>query len=116
MQGKCFINRNTLEIIHHYDAVITQLIDNIKKSAFKTAYFLKLLNLKATFFDTKMREKRFTNEEVKLLSKQLYPEQYQSYKEAFVGKLLEKSKAQLRDGLGVHFEEVLANSKQKYGV
>lgn len=107
---------NTLDIIHNYDLVITQLIEDIKKSDFKTAYFLKLLNLKDSFFYKKMREKRFTNEEVKLISKHLYPEQYQAYKDELIGKMLEESKAQLKAGLGVNFEEVLANSKQKYGV
>lgn len=107
---------NTLEIIHNYDTIITQLIEDIKKSDFKTAYFLKLLNLKDSFFYKKIREKRFTNEEVKLISKHLYPEQYQAYKDELIGKMLEKSKAQLKAGLGVNFEDVLANSKQQYGV
>ncbi|APZ46753.1 hypothetical protein BW723_10870 [Polaribacter reichenbachii] len=107
---------NNLEIIHNYDTVISQLIEDIKKSDFKTAYFLKLLNLKDSFFYKKMREKRFTNEEVKLISKHLYPEQYQEYKDAVIGKLLEKSKAQLKDGLGVNFEIILEKSKEKYGV
>jgi hypothetical protein len=107
---------NTLEIIHKYDTVIDQLITDMKKSDFKTTYFLKLLNLKDSFFYKKMREKRFTNEEVKLISKHLYPDQYQIYKDALISDLLEKSKAELKEGLGVDFEEVVANSKQKYGV
>jgi len=107
---------NTLEVIHNYDSVITQLIEDIKKSDFKTTYFLKLLNLKDSFFYKKMREKRFTNEEVKLISKHLYPEQYQAYKDELISKLLEKSKAELKAGLGINFETVLANSKQQYGI
>lgn len=107
---------NTLEIIHNYDSVMTQLIEDIKKSDFKTAYFLKLLDLKDSFFYKKMREKRFTNEEVKLISKHLYPEQYQDYQDALIGKMLDKSKAQLKAGLGVDFENVLATSKLKYNV
>ncbi|MCL7762350.1 hypothetical protein MPF19_02905 [Polaribacter sp. Z014] len=107
---------NTLEIIYNYDTVINKLIEDIKKSDFKTAYFLKLLNLKDSFFYKKMREKRFTNEEVKLISKHLYPEEYQAYKDVLIGELLEKSKAQLKAGLGVDFETVLTNSKHKYGV
>lgn len=107
---------NTLEIIHNYDSVITQLIEDIKKSDFKTAYFLKLLNLKDSFFYKKMREKRFTNEEVKLLSKHLYPEQYQEYKDELIGELLDKSKRQLKEGLGIDFEEVLATTQKQYDV
>ena len=50
-----------------------------------------------------MREKRFTNEEVKLLTQHLYPEEYQAYKDLLISELLEKSKAQLKAGLGLNF-------------
>jgi hypothetical protein len=107
---------NTLESIHRYDSVLTQLIIDIKSSDFKTAYFLKLLNLKDSFFYKKMREKRFTTEEVKLISKHLYPEQYQEFKDALLGKLIEKSIAELKVGLGEDFEAIIATSKQQYGL
>jgi hypothetical protein len=106
---------NAIEVVHNYDLVITKLMEDIKKSDFKVAYFLKLLNLKSSFFYKKMREKRFTNEEVKLLSKHLYPEQYQAYKDVLISALLEKSEAELSAGLGVDFEGVLKESKLKYG-
>lgn len=105
-----------LDVIYQYDAVVTQLIQDIKKSDFKTSYFLKLLNLKDSFFYKKMREKRFTNEEVKLLSQHLYPEQYQEYKDELTERLLEKSKNQLENGEGVDFEKVLLKSQKQYGV
>lgn len=107
---------NNLDIIYKYDDVITQLIQDIKKSDFKTSYFLKLLNLKDSFFYKKMREKRFTNEEVKLLSQHLYPEQYQEFKDKLISKLLEKSKSQLENGEGVDFEKVLLKSKKQYDI
>jgi len=107
---------NTLETIYNYDIIITQLIEDIKKSNFKTTYFLKLLNIKDSFFYKKMREKRFTSQEVKLLSQHLYPEQYQEFRDHLIGKLIEKSKKQLKEGKVINFEEVLKNSKQMYNV
>lgn len=105
-----------LDVVYQYDVVVTQLIQDIKKSDFKTSYFLKLLNLKDSFFYKKMREKRFTNEEVKLLSQHLYPEQYQEYKDELTGKLLKKSKNQLENGEGVDFEKILLKSQKQHGV
>lgn len=107
---------NNLELIHNYDHIVTQLIEDIKKSDFKTAYFLKLLNVKDSFFFKKMREKRFSTDEVKLLSKHLYPNQYQEFQDQVIAKFIEKSKNQLNEGLGLDFEKVLATSKKQYGV
>lgn len=107
---------NNIDVIYKYDAVISQLIEDIKKSDFKTAYFLKLLNLKDSFFYKKMRERRFTNDEVKLLSKHLYPEQYQDFRDSLTSRLIEKSKHQLENGESVDFENILELSKQKYGL
>lgn len=107
---------NTLKLIHDYDIVVTQLIEDIKKSDFKIAYFLKLLNLKSSFFYKKMREKRFTNEEVKLLSQHLYPEQYQAYQDELLSNYITKAKEQLQQGKGINFETTLANTKEQYNV
>lgn len=107
---------NTLKLIHDYDTVIDKLIEDIKKSDFKVSYFLKILNVKSSFFYKKMREKRFTNEEVKILSKHLYPEEYQAYQDELLGDYIEKAKKQLQNGEGINFEETLAKTKQQFDV
>jgi hypothetical protein len=106
---------NTIDIIYEYDSIVSKLAEDIKKSDYKVQYFLKLLNLKSSFFYKKLREKRFTSEEMKLISKHLYPKDYQDYQEALLNDLLEKSKAQLKAGSGMDFEKTLEETKRKYG-
>lgn len=107
---------NTLKLIDNYEALTNQLIEDIKKSDFKVAYFLKLLNLKSSFFYKKMREKRFTNEEVKILSQHLYPEEYQAYLDEQLSNYISLAKKQLEQGKGINFETTLTASKKQYGV
>jgi len=107
---------NKVSVIYEYDAIINKLAEDIKKSDYKVQYFLKLLNLKSSFFYKKIREKRFTSEEMKLISKDLYPFEYQKYKEKLISDLLEKSKQQIREGKTSNFENILQESKNKYGI
>lgn len=107
---------NKISIIYEYDNIINKLSEDIKKSDYKVQYFLKLLNLKSSFFYKKLREKRFTSEEMKLISKHLYPKEYQEYQETLLSELIEKSRSQLKAGEGVDFENTLTASKQKYNV
>lgn len=53
---------------------------------------------------------------MKIISKHLYPQEYQEYQEALLIGLLEKSRIQLKTGKVVHFEKTLEASKQKYNV
>jgi len=106
---------NKIDIIYEYAGIINRLAEDIKKSDYKVQYFLKLLNLKNSFFYKKLREKRFTSEEIKLISKHLYPKEYQEYQDHLLSKLIETSRAQLKAGKGVDFENTLTESKNKYG-
>lgn len=106
---------NIIDVIYEYDSIVSKLAEDIKKSDYKVQYFLKLLDLKSSFFYKKLREKRFTSEEMKLISKHLYPKDYQDYQEALLNDLLEKSKAQLKAGSGMDFEKTLAETKHNYG-
>jgi hypothetical protein len=105
-----------ISIIYEYDSIINRLSEDIKKSDYKVQYFLKLLNLKSSFFYKKLREKRFTSEEMKLISRYLYPKEYQEYQESLLSEFLERSRAQIKEGQGIDFENTLAESKQNYNV
>ena len=107
---------NKISVIYEYDAIIDKLAEDIKKSDFKIQFFLKLLNLKSSFFYKKLREKRFTSEEMKTISKHLYPSDYQNYKDKLIQELLEISKNQILNGETSNFENILQESKNKYGV
>ncbi len=107
---------NTVATIYNYDAIISHLAEDIKKSNYKINYFLNLLNLKPSFFYKKLKEKRFTSTEMKLIAKHLYPEEYQEYKDALISRFLARSKEQIAQGEGLDFESILEDSKQKYGI
>lgn len=72
--------------------------------------------MKRGFFYKKIKEKRFTNEEVKLLSKYLYPNDYNELEMKAIMGLLEKSKSEIKVGEYRDFETVLNESKAKYGL
>jgi predicted lipase len=107
---------NTINIIYEYDKIIDQLGDDIKKSNYKLQYFLDLLNLKRSFFYKKLKEKRFTSDEMKVLSKHLYPEEYKEYEVNLINQLLEKSEKEIKDGNYSDFETLLNETKKEYGL
>lgn len=107
---------NTIEVINEYDRLVGELGETIKKSPYKTQFFLDLLNIKRGFFYKKIKEKRFTSEEVKLLSPYLYPKVYNELEVKAIKNLLEKSKQEFKEGRFRNFDEVLKESKAKYGI
>ncbi|MDP2687931.1 MAG: hypothetical protein Q8O62_11955 [Aequorivita sp.] len=107
---------NTIEVINEYDRLVGELGETIKKSPYKTQFFLDLLNIKRGFFYKKIKEKRFTSKEVKLLSKYLYPNEYNELEVKAIKELLEKSKGEIKAGKYRDFEAVLNESKAKYGL
>ncbi|OAB80315.1 hypothetical protein [Cochleicola gelatinilyticus] len=102
---------NKVQVIHEYDRIVTQLIDDIRNSHYKLQFFLELLQIKRGFFYKKMKEKRFTSEEVKTLSRYLYPEAYESYKVDVISKLLKASEKDIKEGRLKDINEVLGGGK-----
>lgn len=107
---------NAIEVINEYDRLVGELGETIKSSPYKTQFFLDLLNLKPGFFYKKIKEKRFTSEEVKLLSKYLFPKEYNQLEIKAIKELLEQSKGEIKAGEYRDFEAVLNESKAKYGL
>jgi len=107
---------NTISIINEYDRIMDGLADDIKNSHYKIQYFLDLLDLKRGFFYKKLKEKRFTSEEMKVLSKYLYPEEYKNYEVETIDKLINISIEQIENGKSGNFEVLLKETMTKYGV
>lgn len=107
---------NTVNIIYEYDKVVSTIGEDIKKSNYKVQYFLDLLNLKRSFFYKKLKEKRFTSDEMKILSKHLYPEEYKDYEVSIINKLIEKSREEIKKGEIDNFETLLEETKKEYGL
>jgi hypothetical protein len=92
------------------------LADDIKNSNYKVQFFMDLLGLKRGFFYKKLKEKRFTSEEMKVLSKHLYPEEYSDYEVEIIDKLLEISSQQIKDGNFKTHNVVMEEMREKYGL
>ena len=107
---------NTIKIINEYDRIMDGLADDIKNSHYKVQYFLDLLNLKRGFFYKKLKEKRFTSEEMKILSKSLYPKEYKDYEIEMIDKLLDVSSQQIKDGQFSTHDMVMEKMREKYGL
>lgn len=104
---------NTVELINQYDELIDRIGEDIKKSPYKTQFFLDILNIKRGFFYKKIKEKKFTSEEVKKLSKYLYPVENESYEVKLITRLIEKSRSQIKNGEVEDFEMILKETKQE---
>ena len=107
---------NNIEIIYEYDKIMNRLGDEVKSSNYKIQYFLDLLQIKRSFFYKKLKEKRFTSEEVIKLSKSLFPEEYNDYEVQVINNLIDRSKEEIKNNKGKDFELFLNEQKEKYGL
>ena len=107
---------NTVNVIYKYNTIMERLADDIKNSNYKVQFFMGLLNLKRGFFYKKLKEKRFTSEEMMVLSKHLYPKEYSDYEVEMIDKLLEVSNKQIKDGLYTTHAVVMEEMREKYGL
>lgn len=107
---------NTIELIDRYEELEDRIGEDIKKSPYKTQFFLNLLNLKRGFFYKKIKEKKFTSEEIKKLSSYLYPGEKELYEVELISKLIEKSQKQIRNGEAEDFEVILKKTKTVHGL
>ena len=107
---------NTIDLIYKYDELMNNLASDLKSSNYKLQFFMDLLGLKRGFFYKKLKEKRFTSEEVMKISKHLYPEEYSDYEVEIIDKLLVKSQQQIKEGNFKTHENVMNEMRKKYGL
>ena len=107
---------NNIQVIYEYDKIMSRLGEEIKKSNYKIQYFLDLLQIKRSFFYKKLKEKRFTSEEVIKLSRSLFPDEYNEYEVQLINELIERSKEDIKNNKGKKFEIFLNEQKEKYGL
>ena len=107
---------NTLEIVYAYDKLLDRLAEDVKSSKYKLQFFLDILKIKRGLFYKKMKLKRFTSEEMILLTQHLYKDEFEEYQEAIILKKLEESKEQIIKGKTVNFEQVITEAKNRYAL
>lgn len=107
---------NAINVIYEYDELMSNLANDLKNSHYKMQFFMDLLGLKRGFFYKKLKEKRFTSDEMKILSKHLYPKEYSEYEVEMIDKLLDISKQEFQNGKGEDFKVLLRETRAKYGL
>ncbi len=98
-------------LIVNYENYVNSLPDLIKESKYKTEHFINILGIGAATFYRKLKSKSFTINEVKIISKELYPVEF--YK-AELEESLQLSEQQIKEGKVLTNEEVLKRIQQKY--
>lgn len=107
---------NAINVIYEYDELMSNLASDLKNSHYKMQFFMDLLGLKRGFFYKKLKEKRFTSDEMKILSKHLYPKEYSEYEVEMIDKLLDISSQQIKDGNYKTHNVVMEEMREKYGL
>lgn len=91
------------------------LLNNVEKhianSPYKVEYIIKELGITKTTYYKKVHERRFDINELMRIFSILYPAEYESI---YIGRMLEESIAQAKQGLVSTTEEVLNRCNAKY--
>ena len=107
---------NNIEVAYRYDVFLERLPGEIKKSNYKIQYFLDLLDVKRSFFYKKLKEKRFSSDEIIKISKALYPDEYSDYEIKLINKVIDKSRQEAKEGKYRDASIFLNEQKEKYGL
>lgn len=89
-------------------------IDEIlKNSPFKMSYIIEKSGIKKPTFFKKLKEKRFTPEELLIISKTIEPRQWRNETKEEILESLKKSEEDIRNGRVYSYEEVKERSKKR---
>lgn len=98
-------------IIVNYENLVNSLPQLIKESKYKTEHFINIIGVATATFYRKLKTNSFTIDEVKIISKELYPLEF--YK-AELEESLKLSEKQIKTGKVLANEDVLRKIRQKY--
>ena len=89
-------------------------IDEIlKNSPFKMSYIIEKSGIKKPTFFKKLKEKRFTPEELLVISKTIEPKQWRNETKEEILESLKRSEEDFKNGKGIPGEVVLENMKKR---
>ncbi|MCV9927648.1 hypothetical protein OIU83_08305 [Flavobacterium sp. LS1R49] len=98
-----------IEIVENYENYINNLPDLIGKSYYKAEFFMQKLGLKHATYYRKLKSKSFTNQEVKLLTTLLFPQEILMLE-------LQKSEEDIKAGRTINFEDFKEKLRTKYNI
>lgn len=107
---------NKIAQIKSVEEMMSGVGEAIKKSPYKTAFFMDKLQIKPSFFYKKMRNNSFTIAEFKEIAPYLYEKDQKTHEKEIINNLLNISKLEITGGNTRDFEVLLAEAKKLYDI
>jgi hypothetical protein len=98
-----------IEIVENYENYINDLPELINKSYYKAEFFMQKLGLKHATYYRKLKSKTFTHQEVKLITKLLFPED-------MLKQELQKGEDDIISGRTIDFDDFKEKLRAKYNI
>ncbi|KPH14915.1 hypothetical protein [Chryseobacterium sp. ERMR1:04] len=99
--------------IEKYIEIQNSIDEILKNSPFKMSYIIEKSGIKKPTFFKKLKEKRFTPEELLIISKTIEVKQWRNETKEEILESLRKSEEDFRNGKGIPGEIVLENMKKR---
>lgn len=99
--------------IEKYIEIQNNIDEILKNSPFKMSYIIEKSGIKKPTFFKKLKEKRFTPEELLVISKTIEPQQWRNETKEEILESLKRSEEDFKNGKGVPGEIVLENMKKR---
>jgi len=99
--------------IEKYIEIQNNIDQILKNSPFKTTYIIEKLGLKKPTFFKKLKEKRFTPQELLEIAKVVEPKQWRNETKEEILESLKRSEEDFKNGRGIPGEIVMENMKKR---
>ncbi|WP_265429521.1 hypothetical protein [Chryseobacterium sp. YIM B08800] len=99
--------------IEKYIEIQNNIDEILKNSPFKMSYIIEKSGIKKPTFFKKLKEKRFTPEELLVISKTIEPKQWRNETKEEILESLKQTEQDFKNGKGVPGEIVLENMKKR---
>jgi hypothetical protein len=107
---------NKIAQINSVEKMMRGVGEAIKKSPYKTSFFMEKIGVKRSFFYKKMRNNSFTISEFKTIAPYLYEKDQKKHEKEVIKELLSMSKTEMNGGKTRDFEVLLAEAKKIYEI
>lgn len=99
--------------IQKYIEIQNNIDEILKNSPFKMSYIIEKSGIKKPTFFKKLKEKRFTPEELLVISKTIEPKQWRNETKEEILESLKRSEEDIKNGRFYSYEEVRERSRQR---
>lgn len=99
--------------IEKYIEIQNNIDEILKNSPFKMSYIIEKSGIKKPTFFKKLKEKRFTPEELLIISKTIDPKQWRNETKEEILESLKRSEEDIKNGRVYSYEEVRERSRKR---